>query len=296
MFPSEPDARRFDEMVRWIRSQFRVLEPVQACERLMAGTLPSRAAIITFDDGYRDNLEVATPILERHGVRAAFFIATGYMEGGAMFNDRVFEALRTTERRELDLAGLLTAEDKIAERPDEEGAVVVRLGEFSQRRSLAERLVLAIKHRPPEERLDAVRALEEQCGVQGSFDPMMSPEEVSALAKQGMAIGGHTRTHPILESVPDPVARDEIEGGRADLRALLRGEVDLFAYPNGRFGRDFSDRHREMVEDAGYRFAFTTDPGAATARSDPRMLPRFTPWDRSHIRFGVRALRNLSGD
>ena len=127
----------------------------------------------------------------------------------------------------------------------------------------------------------------------GAFDPMMRPDEVSALATRGMTIGGHTRTHPILESIPDDIALDEIRGGRDDLRSLLGHEIDLFAYPNGRFGRDFSGRHRAMVEQAGYRFAFTTDAGAATRESDPRMLPRFTPWDATRLRFGARALRNV---
>lgn len=282
MFPGEPDARRFDAIVGWIASQFRVLDPLEACERLVAGTLPSRAAILTFDDGYRDNVEVALPILERHRVRAAFFVATGYLEGGAMFNDRVFEALRRTSRDAIDLRLFGCGEGPLLPASD-----------TAARRAIAERIITMIKHRPPAERARAVERLEAHCGVCVDFDPMMRPEQVRTLHVRGMTVGGHTRTHPILAALSPDDAWEEIRGGRDDLRSLLGEEIDLFAYPNGRLGRDFEPTHSGMARRAGYRFAFTTAPGAAARATDALTLPRFTPWDQTRTRFALRALRNL---
>lgn len=292
MFPGEPDARRFDAIVQWIASQFRVLDPVDACERLAAGTLPSRAAIVTFDDGYRDNVEVALPILERHGVRAAFFIATAYLNGGAMFNDRIFEAVRRTERTALDPRALF---DGASHAPAGAEALPdsLHLGDTASRRATAERIITRVKHLPPAERRQAVDRLEAHCGVHGGYEPMMRPEQVRELRARGMCVGGHTRTHPILASLDPDAAWEEIRGGRDDLCALLGSDVDLFAYPNGRLGRDFQPPHAAMARRAGYRFAFTTEPGAAQRDTDAWMLPRFTPWDRTRVRFGLRALRNL---
>lgn len=294
MRPGEPDARRFDAIADWIASQFRVLDPLDACERLAAGTLPARAAIITFDDGYRDNVEVALPILERHCLRAAFFIATGYLQGGAMFNDRVFEALRRTGHDAIDVRGLLGMAEDDPGAASAPGQLMLPTHDVASRRASAERIITMIKHCSPAERTEAVERLEAQCGVRSRFDPMMRPEQVRELRSRGMTVGGHTRTHPILASIGDDTAWEEIRGGRDDLRTLLGEEVDLFAYPNGRFERDFAPAHAAMAQRAGYRFAFTTEPGTASRDTDAWMLPRFTPWDRTPMRFGLRALRNLA--
>jgi hypothetical protein len=77
-----------------------------AVERLAARSLPARAVCVTFDDGYADNAEVALPILRKHRVPATFFIATGYLDGGRMFNDTVTESIRAISTPTLDLASL----------------------------------------------------------------------------------------------------------------------------------------------------------------------------------------------
>lgn len=281
LLPGEPDAARFDRLVTWIAAQFRVLPPLEACERLVRGTLPARAAIVTFDDGYRDNAEVAVPILQRHGLQAAFFVATGFVGGGAMFNDRIIEAVRGCDATGIDLDWL--------------GLGRRAIGDAASRIETFDAVIRAVKHLDPAVREERVRRLEAQCGVRAAAAPMMTPEQVAGLRRAGMAVGGHTRSHPVLVSLPDDAAKREIEGGRDDLAAITGAAPELFAYPNGRRGADFDDRHVAMVRDAGFRYAFTTEPGAAEVGTDPHQLPRFSPWDRTRLRWGVRALSNLVG-
>jgi hypothetical protein len=69
--------------------------------------------------------------------------------------------------------------------------------------------------------------------------------------------------------------------------------VDLFAYPNGIPGKDFSPRHVDMVRSAGFTAAVTTARGAAAKSCSPWLLPRFTPWDRSMWKFALRCVENL---
>ncbi len=284
LLPDEPDAKRFDLILGRIGAQFRVLPAREACERLFARSLPPRAAIITFDDGYRDNHDVALPILLGHRMSAAFFIATGYLHGGAMFNDRVRESLRACNEATLDASAI--------------GLGNLDVSDIAAKLSAVESIITTIKHMRPHERISAVERIERACRFSHDAGDrarrlMMTESEVCALAAQGMEIGGHTRTHPILRSLEPVQAREEISGGHADLRAIVGRAPDLFAYPNGRLGDDFDATHCALVRAAGFRYAFTTHRGAANASSDPLLLPRYTPWQPDALRFKSEALRVL---
>ena len=94
LFPDVPDLKRFEQELHWISRWFHVLPLDEAAARLEAGSLPPRAAAITFDDGYADNATVALPALQRAGLSATFFIATSFLDGGRMWNDTVIESVR----------------------------------------------------------------------------------------------------------------------------------------------------------------------------------------------------------
>jgi hypothetical protein len=68
--------------------------------------------------------------------------------------------------------------------------------------------------------------------------------------------------------------------------------VRLFAYPNGKPGRDYSREHVDMVRELGFEAAVSTAWGVGHAASDPYQLPRFTPWDKTPGRFALRLLHN----
>jgi peptidoglycan/xylan/chitin deacetylase (PgdA/CDA1 family) len=89
LFPDEPDAKRFDELMGWIKSWFNVLPLDDAIVQLREQSLPARAAAIAFDDGYADNFTLALPILLKHKMSATLFIATGLLDGGRMWNDTI---------------------------------------------------------------------------------------------------------------------------------------------------------------------------------------------------------------
>ena len=69
----------------------------------------------------------------------------------------------------------------------------------------------------------------------------------------------------------------------------------LFAYPNGKLGTDFEPRHADMARRAGFSYAFSTQRGAADARTDRMLLPRYMPWDKQALRFKLQALKVLFG-
>ena len=108
-----------------------------------------------------------------------------------------------------------------------------------------------------------------------------------------MEIGGHTANHPILASMENKVARAEIADGKEVLESIIHAPVRLFAYPNGKPGRDYLSEHVKMVRDLGFDAAVSTAHGAAKRGADLYQLPRFTPWDRGQIRFILRMAQNM---
>jgi peptidoglycan/xylan/chitin deacetylase (PgdA/CDA1 family) len=107
-----------------------------------------------------------------------------------------------------------------------------------------------------------------------------------------MEIGAHTVSHRLLSKLADDEARAEIETSRNVLREITNREIPVFAYPNGRPGQDYGPRDVEIVRQLGFVGAVSTAWGVASRASDPFQLPRFTPWDRTPMRFTARLLHN----
>ena len=286
LFPDEVDARRFDELLGWVKSWFNVLPLDEAARRLHEGSLPARAAALTFDDGYADNHDVAMPLLRKHGLPCAFFVATGFLDGGRMWNDTLIESVRRSALPSLDLRGLGgTGGEDLGQ---------LALGETAGRRATLGRLIERVKYLPPEVRLDCVNAIAERAEVNPPNDLMMSSEQVRALRSAGMQIGAHTVSHPILAGLSANLARDEIGRSRDALQKILGERVSLFAYPNGRPGTDYMpDVHPGIVRELGFDAAVSTRWAAARRGQDVFQIPRFTPWDRDRLKFGLRLVRNL---
>ncbi len=279
LFPGEPDARHFDEIMGWVAKWFQVLPLDTAVMQLRAGTLPARAAAITFDDGYADNATNALPILRRHGLHATFFVATSFLDGGRMWNDTLIETIRACEVDALDLSGAGFGHFKLTSAVD--------------RRLAIESLLGRVKHLQPDQRSEAVTQVQRAVPIALPDDLMMTSGQVIQLRDAGMQIGAHTCNHPILANLTDSEAMAEIADSKMALESLLNEPVSLFAYPNGKPGTDYCGKHAEMVRQAGFAAAVSTASGVSSAATDVFQLPRFTPWDRTRLRYGIRLMLNL---
>jgi len=254
--------------MRFVARSFNVLTLGQAVSHLAADTLPSRALVITFDDGYADNAEVALPILRRHGLSATFFVASGFLDGGRMWNDSLIECLRTTTKSTLDLEAF--------------GLGRLPLTEASDRRAAIEQLLPRIKYLTLAQREEAIARLQAITGVAAlPADLMMRTDQVRELHLAGMEIGAHTVRHPILGSLTLGEAEIEIGESKRCLEAMLDAPVNVFAYPNGRPGQDYTAEHARLVERLGFRGAVTTAKGVAQTGDDLFQLPRYTPWGKA---------------
>jgi peptidoglycan/xylan/chitin deacetylase (PgdA/CDA1 family) len=279
LFPGEPDAARFQAQVEWIRSWFNVLSLPEAIERLRLGSLPARAAAVTFDDGYADNFTVALPILRRADVPATFFIAAGYLDGGRMWNDIVIDAVRKAEGAELDLRKF-----KLDRYP---------LNTLEDRRRSLDQILKKLKYLQPAERSSLVAELAASTKSASARHLMLSSEQVRALSAGGMTIGAHTVNHPILSRIGESEARAEMRESKERLETITGAKVTLFAYPNGKPGTDYTDTHVRLAREVGFEAACSTGWGAAKTGCDVFQIPRFTPWDRSRWRYALRIAQNM---
>ena len=279
ILPGEPDAARFERIIDFIARAFNLLSLRDAVRRLADQTLPPAAATITFDDGYLDNFTVAAPILKRYKAPATIFIATAFLNGGRMWNDDIIEAVRIAPGPTLDWSRY--------------GLGIYDIQSGAARVQCYSDVLGKLKYVEHAERARRARRIATDAGVPETSALMMNTEHVRALRMDGIEIGAHTHTHPILNALDDDAASREIAEGKARLEALLGENVDLFAYPNGIPGKDFSPRHVDMVRSAGFTAAVTTARGAAAKSCSPWLLPRFTPWDRSMWKFALRCVENL---
>jgi len=274
--PDEPDATQFAAQMDLIAELCTVLPLSQAVERLYAGTLPPRAACITFDDGYLNNLTVAAPIMRARGIPATVFVSTGYIGNGRMFNDTVIESVRRAGA-ELDLSDI--------------GLGRYTFADDRARVRAIDQILTSVKHLEFDQRLAKAAALEQRVGGGLPNNLMMSEAHIRELHGLGIEIGAHTITHPILCRIDAAAARREIGASREILQGITGASIPLFAYPNGRPYEDYDGTHVEIVRSCGFAAAVSTAWGAATRRSDRYQLPRLMPWDKTALRFAARLLR-----
>jgi peptidoglycan/xylan/chitin deacetylase (PgdA/CDA1 family) len=280
LFPGEIDAGQFERICQWIQPWFHVLPLRVAVDLLYRGELPPRSLAITFDDGYADNEAVAAPILSKYNLPATFFVASGYLDGAWMWNDGIIDAVRRCTLDALDLRGLHVGVDEL------------RLGTVASRQAAISALLMRLKYLAPLERHETACRIAQRAHVEPATDLMLTSSQLQRLSRQGFDVGAHTVTHPIMATLSPQQARHEIESGRDRLQAIVGQPILLFAYPNGKPNTDFNAMTVRLVRDAGFEAAVTTAWGVSTPASDRFQLARFTPWDRTRIRFGARLARN----
>lgn len=275
--PGEITVDCFRSHMRVLARFFRVFPLDRGMAKLRSGTLPRRAVSITFDDGYADNYRNAWPVLEELGLPATLFVATGYLDGGRMWNDTVIEAVRAMPGEGVDLTNLGLGSHKLRSAADQVRAIGSILKQ--------------IKYLAPSERDARARELADMAAGELPDDLMLSARQVGELSRSGMAIGGHTVSHPILKEIDTDMARNEIVEGRTKLQQLTGDAVDTFAYPNGRPGVDYDGEHVGLVREAGFDLAVSTRTDLASGSDDPLQLPRFGPWEEPAWKFGARLMK-----
>lgn len=257
--PLSMTSASYRRMVGWLRRRARLVGLDEGLRLLDSGPRATHY-VLTFDDGYRDNLALlATP----GGVPPAIvYLATGHIGGDVIWVYRMATAFERRRHNALDLSAQGIGRWQLDSPADVEHCLV-ELNEALKR------------HPAPElERLvdEIVRQLEpEPLAADGR--EMLDWNEVRRIARAGVEIGSQTVHHAILSRVDASMARDEVVQSYADILARIGTAPRHFAYPNGNRA-DFGERDVELVREAGYATATTTVEGVNRPGGDPYRLLR----------------------
>jgi peptidoglycan/xylan/chitin deacetylase (PgdA/CDA1 family) len=258
------------------------LVTLQEAQAFCDGTLREKTArcrvLITFDDGYLDNYEVAFPILRSNGVQGVFFLATSMVGSCSVpWWDHIAFLMKTARQRRFSLRY--------------PADLAVDLIENGMTKSLQD--VLSLYTRP--ENADSerfIRELKEEAkgnDLPGTLRRFLTWDEAREMIGGGMAIGSHTHSHHVLSQLGPDQQRHELAQSRAVLREQLGIEADALAYPVG-LPSSFSDQTQQLAREVGYCVAFSFHGGTnLPGMTRPYDVKRVGVGDQSWPRFRVQA-------
>lgn len=251
----------FMNQLQFIQAHFEVITLHEALECMSSGAITGNQCVITFDDGYRDNFDVAFPLLQRFCLPATIFVTCDAIDQGQFGWGAFDRAVLSTPAKELDL--------------QQWGMGTFSLANRNTRETAVKTLHRQLKLRPNDEKLEVVSHVVSTYGTESSGERIMLDwAEVREMAVSGLvSIGAHTITHPILSRLPAEQAYQEIVEGKRRIEQNFGSKVDFFAYPNGGQA-DFGPREIALVKEAGYLGACTTISGRNRAGDFPYTLRR----------------------
>ena len=272
-FDEYTNAEEFRFKMVLLKKYFNVISLPTLIALKKKNEIPPLSVVISIDDGYEDGYSIITPILDELNISGAFFIATQGVESGGLWNDRISEVIMKTDRQEVQLF---------------KGALKLKMVTLEDRLASWRLIHNKCKFLTLEDREEVLTDLESKLAFARPIDKFLSTNKLREMHDAGMTIGAHTHKHPILAVESDAIAFKEIKKSKVILEEAINSEVKYFAYPNGKFGRDFSHKHQKMVKELGFEAALTTDIGLVDNETDLMALPRYTPWDKAPSSFALR--------
>ena len=262
---AKTSARSFIAHLEYLKTHYRLVPMSLISEHIQTGTpLPPATAAVTIDDGYRDAYTVAFPLLRERKIPATLFVATGFVDLECwLWTDKMRYVLShtTAGKIEVDIGN-----QKLS----------LTLGGQASRANGASRVNSLLKTVPDAVKENEIMRLAISLDVEipevppAEFQPL-TWDEAREMYQDGIEIGSHTRSHPILTNVDDARLRAELSESKSRLETIFSHRIDLFCYPNG----NMDERVRRAAAQAGYRCAVTVEPGLVNGKSDPLALKRF---------------------
>jgi len=266
----------FQRQAQYLRKRFEVLPLREAVDRLQDGTIQRPSAVITFDDGFQNNHDVAFPILRKARLPATIFPVTELIGSRrTLWFCRLHRALAATSKVTLEWGGSRLDLAGPSEKAAASSWLEDRLKQLPQPQleSETERLVDALGDEP-----------ERPVEVDSPFR-ILDRDSIQRMTDSGLVdLGGHTRSHAIVSLLSPQDQEREITGSLSEIESLTGQPCEVFAYPNGR-KEDYDAKSLDILKSSKVRVAVTTIEGANDQATSPLELLRYgiganLPFDR----------------
>lgn len=307
--PSDPyllsvSPGHFAEHLAVLRNQSWPISLRKLVDVLREGRILRRAVVITFDDGYFDNLAYAKPLLERRDIPATVFVTPGSLpDAGSEFWWDTLERImlqpgQLPQELQLVIGGVphewqlgsvaeYGADDYARHRSWNYGCA----DDPTARHAIFRSVHQLLKVLDPDERRRVLRDMAIWAGADTSMRPthrVLSAAETIDLAEGGLVeLGAHTMTHPVLSKLPVARQRNEIRESKVYLEKLLGRSVTSFAYPHG-LQADYTQESVQIVRENGFDSACVATPGPVRFGVDIHQLPRFVVCDQDGDAFAAQ--------
>jgi len=266
-FESQLDKAVFEEIIKSIKSQYNVV-PLKkiVCPIKNRNRFGKYSLVLTFDDGYYNNYEVAYPLLKKYNLPATFFIPTGFIsKKKILWNDMIRLGLRNMKSNQI----VLKFNNK---------TIVLKIGNKYKRKESMRYIVNFLKYLAPEERDRLLKLVYFQLNYMPEPDDLadykfLSWKDIGNMDSQLISISCHTVNHIILTTITPDEAEKEIKGSKDIIEKNLNIKCELFAYPNGS-KNDFSNNTKAILKKKGFKGAVTTIRGVNKFNTDIFELKR----------------------
>jgi len=251
----------FREEIEYLHKNYTIISIDTLISKMNSRQMPKNAVVITFDDGYKDNYTYAYPILEKYGIPATIYLATGGMDTGNLFwFDQLSYLIKNTSAKEINIDGLgrydLTSEQS--------------------RCLVARHICETLKKKSENEKLALIEKMKDCCQVRIpndiGFRYYLTWKEIKEM--ELINFGAHTVTHPILTRMPLESAKHEIVKSKLEIEEKTGKKITSFSYPNGQIG-DMNAQIIDCVKEAGFNSAVSFYPSRLISyKDDPFLLGR----------------------
>jgi len=258
------NASSFRKQVIYLKNNFNVVKLSEAIRLLANGRIERPTAVVTFDDGFQNNYDIAFPILRDAGIHATIFLSTFYVDSEyTLWFCRINRAIEKTKKKHLDWNGCVY--------------------HLNNNKAHASALIQEKLKELPHSQLiiesdNIIRMLGDNPHAAipfGSPYRMLSIVAIRKMLQSSLIeFGAHTHTHAILSNISTEEKKKELETSVEQIEHLTGRPCYVFAYPNGGIN-DFDQEAIDLLNACGIKAAVSMIPGPNYKETHPMYLRRY---------------------